>query len=115
MNPVSPRAAGAAFDNKAALPNERIAAVRAPTLIFHARDDTLQLFHNAEFAASTIPDAKLVSFERGGHLLIGVEQATIRGAMQRHIFDHTGEQSPQGSRSARFPTADVSCSVPVAL
>ena len=30
MNPVSPRAAGVAFDNKAAMPNERIAAVRAP-------------------------------------------------------------------------------------
>ena len=115
MNPVSPRAAGAAFDNTAALPNERIAAVRAPTLVFHARDDTLQLFHNAEFAASTIPDAKLVSFERGGHLLLSVEQATIRRAMQRHILDHTGEQSPQGSRSARFPTAAVGCSVPVAL
>lgn len=41
MNPVSPRSAGAAFDNKAALPNERIAAVQAPTLIFHAADDTL--------------------------------------------------------------------------
>jgi 2-hydroxy-6-oxonona-2,4-dienedioate hydrolase len=115
MNPVAPRAAGAAFDNAAALPNGRIAAVRAPTLIFHARDDTLQLFHNAEFAASAIPDAKLVSFERGGHLLLSVEQATIRRAMQRHILDHAGKQSPQGSRSARFPTADMSCSVPAAL
>lgn len=54
MNPVSQRSAGAAFDNKATMPNERIAAVRASTLIFHATDDTLQLYHNAEFAASTI-------------------------------------------------------------
>ncbi len=44
MNPVSPRSAGVAFDNKAAMPNERIAAVRAPTLILHAKDDTLQLY-----------------------------------------------------------------------
>ena len=87
MNPVSPRSAGAAFDNQAALPNERIAAVRAPTVIFHARDDTLQLYHNAEFAASTLPDAKLVSFERGGHLVLGVELATIREVTQRHILD----------------------------
>ncbi len=70
------------------MPNERIAAVRAPTLIFHAKDDTLQLYRNAEFAASTIPGARLVSFERGGHLLIAVEQPTIRMATQKHIIDH---------------------------
>ena len=39
MNPVSLRSGGAAFDNKAAMPNERIAAIRAPTLVFHAKDD----------------------------------------------------------------------------
>ena len=91
MNPVSPRSAGAAFDNKATMPNERIAAVRAPTLVFHANDDTLQLYHNAEFAASTIPGARLVSFERGGHLLMSVKQSTIRTIMQKHILDHISE------------------------
>ncbi|OPY49413.1 MAG: homoserine O-acetyltransferase [Methanosaeta sp. PtaU1.Bin060] len=88
MNPVSLRSDGAAFDNKAVMPNERIAAIRAPTLIFHATDDMLQLYHNAEFAASTIPGANLVSFQRGGHLLMCVEQPTIRNATQKHILDH---------------------------
>ncbi len=87
MNPVSPRSAGAAFDNKAKMPNERIVAIQAPTLIFHATDDTLQLYHNAEFAAATIPGARLVSFERGGHLLLFVEQAPIRMTVQKHILD----------------------------
>jgi hypothetical protein len=32
MNPVSLRSDGAAFDNRAAMPNERIAAIQAPTL-----------------------------------------------------------------------------------
>jgi pimeloyl-ACP methyl ester carboxylesterase len=91
MNPVSPRSAGATFDNKATMPNERIAAVQAPTLIFHATDDTLQLYHNAEFAAATIPGARLVSFERGGHLLMFVEQAAIRTTLQKHILDHISE------------------------
>ncbi len=91
MNPVSPRAAGVAFDNHAAMPNERISAVRAPTLILHAKDDALQLFHNAEFAAATIPDARLVSFERGGHLVLAVEQTAIREAVQKHILEHAGE------------------------
>ncbi len=91
MNPVSLRSAGAAFDNRAAMPNERIAAVRAPTLIFHAKDDTLQLYRNAEFAASTIPGARLVSFQRGGHLLVIIEQPTIKAVTQKHILDHTSE------------------------
>jgi 2-hydroxy-6-oxonona-2,4-dienedioate hydrolase len=88
MNPVSPRSAGALFDNKAALPGERIASIQAPTIIFHAKDDTLQRFHNAEFAAATIPDAKLVSFEKGGHLLFAVEQESIQAAVREHVLNH---------------------------
>jgi 2-hydroxy-6-oxonona-2,4-dienedioate hydrolase len=88
MNPVAPRAAGTVFDNRAKMPNERIAAIRAPTLILHARDDTLQRFHNAEFAARTIPGARLVPFDRGGHLLLAVEQPTIRELVAQHIVEH---------------------------
>ena len=116
MNPVSPRAAGVAFDNQAAMPNERIAVVRAPTLILHAKDDALQLFHNAEFAAATIPDARLVSFERGGHLVLAVEQAAIRAAVQGHILEHAGEQcprrdaaTPQGWRGLRSERVPAGC------
>jgi 2-hydroxy-6-oxonona-2,4-dienedioate hydrolase len=92
MNPVSPRSAGVVFDNRATLPGDRIAAIQAPTLILHATDDTLQPFHNAEFAAATIPGAKLVRFERGGHLLMAVEQGTVSAAVQKHILDHASEQ-----------------------
>jgi pimeloyl-ACP methyl ester carboxylesterase len=88
MNPVAPRAAGAMFDNRAAMPNARIAAIRAPTLVLHARDDTLQLFHNAEFAARTIPGARLVAFDRGGHLLLAVEQEAIRKLIADHVAAH---------------------------
>jgi pimeloyl-ACP methyl ester carboxylesterase len=88
MNPVSPRAAGVTFDNRAALPGRRIATIRAPTLIVHAADDLLQLYDNAAFAAETIPRARLLRFERGGHLLLAVEQPTIRTAVQEHILQH---------------------------
>ena len=90
MNPVAPRSAGVAFDNRAALPNEKIAAIRAPTLIFHAVDDTLQRYRNAQFAAATIPGARLERFERGGHLLLAVEQAAIREQTQAFILAHAG-------------------------
>lgn len=88
MNPVSLRSAGVTLDNRAAMPNERIAAIRAPTLVVHATDDTLQLFGNAEFAAATIPGARLVQFERGGHLLFAVEQDAIRGEVRRFVAAH---------------------------
>ncbi len=91
MNPVAPRSAGTAFDNQAAMPNERIAAIRAPTLIFHATDDGLQLYRNAEYAEAHIPGAKLVRFARGGHLVICIEQQAIRAMTQKHIVDTTGE------------------------
>jgi pimeloyl-ACP methyl ester carboxylesterase len=91
MLPVSLRTNGVVFDNRAALPGERIAAIQVPTLIIHATDDTLQLYHNAEFAAATIPGARLMRFERGGHLLMAVEQAAIRAAVQ-HVLKHAGEE-----------------------
>jgi 2-hydroxy-6-oxonona-2,4-dienedioate hydrolase len=90
MNPVAPRAAGVAFDNAAAMPNDRIAGVRAPTLIFHAADDQLQLVRNAEVAAATIPGARFVRFERGGHLLLAARQAAIRTQVQAFILAHPG-------------------------
>lgn len=84
MNPVSRRAAGVTFDNRAAMPNERIAAIRAPTLILHGRDDTLQLYRNAEFAAA-IPGSRLVSFDHGGHLILVVEQTRIKALVAEHL------------------------------
>jgi 2-hydroxy-6-oxonona-2,4-dienedioate hydrolase len=88
MNPAAPRAAGAAFDHDAAMPNDRIAAIRAPTLIVHARDDTLQPFTNAQFAARTMADTQLVAFERGGHLVVATQRAVVREAVLTHVAHH---------------------------
>jgi 2-hydroxy-6-oxonona-2,4-dienedioate hydrolase len=90
MAPVSPRHAGVVFDNRATMPNERVAAIRVPTLIVHAMDDTLQLFHNAEYAAANIPQARLVSFNRGGHLLLAVEQEAVQAEIRRFILAYAG-------------------------
>ncbi len=90
MNPVAPRAAGAIFDNQARLPGTRLAGISAPTLIVHAVDDTLQLYHNAEFAAATIPGAELMRFDSGGHVVMAVEQDAVRTAVQSHIMRNAG-------------------------
>jgi pimeloyl-ACP methyl ester carboxylesterase len=46
----------------------QIEGIQAPTLVVHARDDTLVAFEHAEFAAQNIPGAQLISLEKGGHL-----------------------------------------------
>ncbi len=92
MNPVAPRSAGVALDNRAALPNERIVAIRAPTLVVHARDDALQLYRNAEYAAAKITGARLVPFDRGGHLLIALEQPRIGALVRDFVLSHPGER-----------------------
>ena len=88
MNPAAPRSAGVVFDNEAALPGDRIAKIKVPTLIIHAKDDLLQLYHNAEFAASTIPGSKLMNYESGGHILLIVEQAAVSKAVNDHIEEN---------------------------
>jgi len=60
MNPVSLRSIGVVFGNAAEFPGKRIAAIIA--LIIHAKDDSLQLYHHAEFAALAIPRAEVVPF-----------------------------------------------------
>jgi pimeloyl-ACP methyl ester carboxylesterase len=102
MNPASLRYSGAVLDHTAALPGNRIAAIKAPTLIIHAEDDTLQLYHNAVFAFSKIPGARLLHFTGGGHFVMGIEQAAVRGAVQKHILDNLGilHEEPIMGRSA---------------
>jgi len=99
MNPVSLRTEGVAFDNRTALPGERIDGIEAPTLVIHARDDRLQLFHNAEFADRHIPRSRLVAFDRGGHVLIAVERRVLRETVSAHVRKHF-ERPAVGSGSS---------------
>jgi 2-hydroxy-6-oxonona-2,4-dienedioate hydrolase len=88
MNPASLRAAGVIFDNQTTLPGNRISLISAPTLLVHAKDDTLQLYRNAVFATKTIPDAQLMSFEQGGHLVTLTEQSLIKARIRQHITEN---------------------------
>jgi 2-hydroxy-6-oxonona-2,4-dienedioate hydrolase len=91
MNPASERARGIGIDRAIALPGNRMAGVRVPTLIFHASDDKLQVPGNANDAHRLIPGSRLVNFDRGGHLAlvvhrraIGVELGGFLGSHDRH-------------------------------
>jgi pimeloyl-ACP methyl ester carboxylesterase len=98
MNPASLRRAGVIFDHTREVPGPRIAGIRVPTLAIHAQDDTLQPYRNAEFFSSTIPGARLLSFQTGGHIAALIEAAAVGSAVQQHLRDNAGE--PHGQAPA---------------
>jgi 2-hydroxy-6-oxonona-2,4-dienedioate hydrolase len=71
--PVSERAQGLRSDTNVGkhLGPSPLALVRAPTLIFSARDDGYGTYAGAQYTASQISDAKFIGFEEGGHALVG--------------------------------------------
>jgi Predicted hydrolases or acyltransferases (alpha/beta hydrolase superfamily) len=51
--------------------NLDLTQIHMPTLVFHAKDDGLVNYEYGQYTASQIPNAEFVSFEHGGHLLVG--------------------------------------------
>jgi pimeloyl-ACP methyl ester carboxylesterase len=45
--------------------------IQTPTLVIHARDDSLVPIKQGRFSAKYIPNARLVQLSSGGHLLLG--------------------------------------------
>ncbi|MGE3269358.1 MAG: alpha/beta fold hydrolase [Chloroflexota bacterium] len=74
MNPISQRRNGIYLDRAimSTLPPEQfpLEQIMAPTLVVHAQDDSLQPYAHGLNTAGRIPGAQLVSYERGGHLLL---------------------------------------------
>jgi pimeloyl-ACP methyl ester carboxylesterase len=76
--PVVPRAEGVIFDFFISNPDVNhydLEAITVPTLIVHAADDPLASYDTAQRAADRIPGARLVRVDRGGHLLLGQQEA----------------------------------------
>lgn len=72
MLPMSRRIQGISIDQRFMLPrNFPLRDISIPTLIFHARDDTLVPFNKGQHSAQYIPNAEFIAFERGGHFLAG--------------------------------------------
>lgn len=95
MNPASLRRAGVVFDHTREVPGPRIAGIRVPTLVIHARDDTLQPYRNAEFFSSMIPGARRLGFQTGGHIAALIEAAAVGSAVQQHLLDNADERHAQ--------------------
>lgn len=71
IQPLSKRFSGINIDSTPNLGRLPLENISARTLVISARDDLFNTLPAAEFAAGLIPNAKLVTFETGGHLLVG--------------------------------------------
>ncbi|MFZ1104820.1 MAG: alpha/beta hydrolase [Hyphomicrobiaceae bacterium] len=74
IEPLSRRFPGINVDSNPDLPPPSLEQITVPTLVISARDDLFNTLPAAEFAASIIPNAKLVVYKTGGHLLVGRRQ-----------------------------------------
>ncbi|MHA2020111.1 MAG: alpha/beta fold hydrolase [Candidatus Thorarchaeota archaeon] len=65
--------------------------VKCPTLVIHGTVDGDVSFSNAEFAASSIPNAKLYSLENMGHLVwLGEHVSKMNSEIIRFLKEHLG-------------------------
>lgn len=86
IEPLSRRFLGINIDSAPELKRLPLEEVAARTLIISARDDLFNTRPAAEFAAGLIPGARLIIFEKGGHLLVGHE-AEVRTFIRDFIAD----------------------------
>jgi pimeloyl-ACP methyl ester carboxylesterase len=68
---------------------EQIRNVQVPTLVLHARDDTLVSFEQGEFTAKSIPGAQFIPMEKGGHLALMMNiNASAREKLLEFLEQH---------------------------
>ncbi|WP_082906084.1 alpha/beta hydrolase [Bradyrhizobium centrolobii] len=93
VQPLSRRFRGVNLDTVSDLHPIPLDAIRVPTMVVTTRDDLFNTLPAAEFAARSIPAAKLEVFETGGHLLVGREAGVKRAVA--NFIDGTDAQSLQ--------------------
>jgi 2-hydroxy-6-oxonona-2,4-dienedioate hydrolase len=74
IEPLSRRFPGIHIDSNPDLRRPPLEEINVPTLVISTRDDLFNTLPAAEFAANSIPNAKLVVYDTGGHLLVGRQQ-----------------------------------------
>jgi 2-hydroxy-6-oxonona-2,4-dienedioate hydrolase len=87
--PVTERRAGLANEGAAIAPATAIdpAGITSPTLIVHARDDRITPVSTATFTAERVVGAVALTFDTGGHLLLGHHDA-IRQRIANFLAAH---------------------------
>jgi pimeloyl-ACP methyl ester carboxylesterase len=84
IEPLSSRFSGLNIDSNPKLGPLPLETIPVPTLIISARDDLFNTLPAAEYAASKIPNATLVVYDTGGHLLVN-RTGEVRDAVKRFL------------------------------
>jgi pimeloyl-ACP methyl ester carboxylesterase len=71
MHPISLRKAGIHNDRKYNIHEYSLEQITVPTLVIHAKDDSLIAFSQGQYTAQNIPDAQFIILQNGGHILMG--------------------------------------------
>lgn len=77
IQPLSQRVRGINLDSFPDTKPPRLERITAPTLTLFAKDDLFNTLPAARFAAWRIPNAWLMAFETGGHLLVSDQDDII--------------------------------------
>jgi pimeloyl-ACP methyl ester carboxylesterase len=92
LNPISLREDGIYHDRDTldVLPEDgfTLERITVPTLVVHAVDDGLQPYSHGENTATKVPDAKFLSYDEGGHLLLlqlDDVREKVAAFLERHI------------------------------
>jgi pimeloyl-ACP methyl ester carboxylesterase len=89
------RVAGEVFDAYVSNPDVNridLSRVPVPTLIMHARDDPGPPYASAVEMARRIPDARLLTVESGGHLMLG-DHAEATQEVARFLAEHSASRT----------------------
>lgn len=102
--PISARSRGLLHDTLATqrVPRPRLEAIRVPTLAISARDDGFGTLASAAHAVRAIPNARLLVFDRGGHLLLN-HQAEVVAAVEALLREAAAASAPSPSAPAPAP------------
>jgi pimeloyl-ACP methyl ester carboxylesterase len=95
VEPLSRRSPGINIDSAPDLHRLPLEKIAAPTLVVSAEDDLFNTLPAAKFAAASIPGAKLVVYDTGGHLLVGHGEK-VKEAVSDFLA-RTGTMQPSGS------------------
>jgi pimeloyl-ACP methyl ester carboxylesterase len=93
IQPISERRTGAILDGERTNPDMEkhfdqypIESLKMPTLILHAKDDSVASFEKTRLAVPRFPDCTFVAFEDGGHMMVGHGQE-IDEALDHFLSD----------------------------
>jgi pimeloyl-ACP methyl ester carboxylesterase len=95
MLPAASRMPGIEYDSWQGISPHQwsLEKIEVPTLVIHARDDTLIPFAHGENSASRIPQARLVVFPTGGHLIFIFKREKVAQHISSFISEAFAKQS----------------------